>query len=519
MTAAGKFCLWFATITAAGALHLTPAGATVRALVVGIDSYVELIKLDGAAADAKDVAQALEKIGVGPTVLLDGNASRQAILQTWNEMLSASAPGDLLIFTYAGHGSREQIGGPGNEPKNVLLLSGFTEARPGNGERIFGAEINKLFSKVPPDRHILFLVDSCHSGTMYRRFDPRAKVGKSRFASYGQIKDDVLSPPTPGKFMKRSNVPNLFFYSAANETEETPEVEIDSRSRGALSWAFSRGIEGAADADRDRIITHGELQNYLFQKVKELSGEQQHPQAEPAGRSREAVFRLSGSITTSSPIPSLSSLEIKLALFGASGDLPADRISSLNLSNVKPVLRSDAPDLILDVDQRDMLSAMGDVVATEVSLAETSLSPILEKWRLLKSIKLTTSPAPLRLELAPGDGRHRAGERLHLSVSERRLPYMIVLVLCSDGTVNLIYPGARETPEVTTAVHAFDVKPIAPFGADHIVAVATDALPTALHRLLQQSEGLRLTRDLADALSATLSGNYQVGTQGIYTSP
>jgi hypothetical protein len=96
---------------------------------------------------------------------------------------------------------------------------------------------------------------------------------------------------------------------------------------------------------------------------------------------------------------------------------------------------------------------------------------------------------------------------------------MIVLVLCSDGTVNLIYPGARETPEVTTAVHVFEVKPIAPFGADHIVAVATDAPPTGLHRLLQQSEGVRLTRDLADALSATLSGNYQVGTQGIYTSP
>ena len=515
MTAAGKLCLLLAVITVSGFGFSRSALSSARALVVGMDSYAEVGNLDGAVADAKDVAAALKKIGITPTLLLDRNASREAIFQTWDDMVSASAPGDLLIFTYAGHGSREQIGNPAKDMANVLVLSGFTEGRPGNRERIFGAEIHERFAKVPADRNILFLVDSCHSGTMYREFDARAKVGRSRFASYRRIKDDELPPP-PGKTVEHSYLPNLFFYSASTETEKTPEIPIDGRYRGALSWSFSRGIEGGADANRDGIITHGELQSYLYQRVKELSGEQQHPQAEPMGRHTEAVIQLASS--PARPAAPVSVIEVNLAAFDASGEVAAERISALGLVGVTPVARTEVPDLTLDVDRREMLSATGDVVATGVPLAEASLSPILDKWRLIKSIKLGASPAPLRLDLAAGEGRHREGERLHLSISDRKLPYMLVLVLCADGTVNVIYPSARETPEVTAAVLAFDVKPIAPFGADHIVAVATDTAPIALRGLLQQRDGQPLTKELTKALLATLSGNYQVGTQSIYTS-
>ncbi|HEX9906528.1 MAG TPA: caspase family protein, partial [Propylenella sp.] len=87
------------------ALLAAPAGAAVHALVVGINAYDGPPKLLGAVNDAHDVSAALKASGAGiVTTLLDGAATRERVFAEWQSLVANSAPGDLLVFHFAGHG-------------------------------------------------------------------------------------------------------------------------------------------------------------------------------------------------------------------------------------------------------------------------------------------------------------------------------------------------------------------------------------------------------------------------------
>lgn len=189
-----------AVLTAALFLATVPSGAASFGLVVGIDKYQRLPSLDGAVNDARDVASALQSSGFDDVVtLLDAEASRASILDAWDRIVAKAKPGDTVVFAYAGHGGQEaeRIAGDETDGLNeVFLLPSFEEKAPGNGDRILDDELYVLFSAAR-ELNIIFVADSCHSGTMTRSFDLRAGAGRSRLAKYGEIVDDSLpSLPT-----------------------------------------------------------------------------------------------------------------------------------------------------------------------------------------------------------------------------------------------------------------------------------------------------------------------------------
>ena len=53
------------------------------ALVIGIDAYQSIPPLAGAVNDARDIADALMGMGAETTLLLDGAATRQAVMAAW----------------------------------------------------------------------------------------------------------------------------------------------------------------------------------------------------------------------------------------------------------------------------------------------------------------------------------------------------------------------------------------------------------------------------------------------------
>lgn len=132
-----------------GALSVHPATAETLALVVGIDQYRYKPALKGAVNDARAIRAALEAAGVRDIVLLlDDQATREAIRDAWNRQVAKAQPGDTLIFTYAGHGGQEPERIPGNEADGkdeTLVLGGFRETRPGNGQRIVDDELDQWF--------------------------------------------------------------------------------------------------------------------------------------------------------------------------------------------------------------------------------------------------------------------------------------------------------------------------------------------------------------------------------------
>ena len=170
--------------------------STLRALVVGIDHYRDfegedgaLQNLGGAVNDARDIAGTLRGMGISDlTVLENRQATRESMTSAWDELLERSVPGDTVLFTFAGHGGQETEKFKGTETDGkdeVLLLGGFRTKGPGSRERIFDNELFAWFQKAGKGGvRVIFVADSCHSGTLTRSIDARVSDVKFRTSEY-----------------------------------------------------------------------------------------------------------------------------------------------------------------------------------------------------------------------------------------------------------------------------------------------------------------------------------------------
>ncbi|MBO6511597.1 MAG: caspase family protein, partial [Roseibium sp.] len=233
-----------------------------RALVIGVDAYEHVSPLKGAVNDARDIAQTLTAAGVSDlTTLYDADASRQAILDAWQDLVARSSSDDVLILSYAGHGAQEEEWVKGSEADGfdeVFLLAGFNVTAPGNGERLRDDDIAAML-RAAGDRSVLVLADSCHSGTMTRSVDPRITRLGTRLVGLPPFENDVLRDadlhPVLSKKVGTSEdlqqFANVVYVGATVDGQVIPELMIAGEPRGALSWSFARGVEGRADLDRD----------------------------------------------------------------------------------------------------------------------------------------------------------------------------------------------------------------------------------------------------------------------------
>src|ERR1700733_6673152 len=105
-----------------------PAGET-RALVIGIDAYQFEPPLKGAVADARDIESSLRGSGVKDVgSLLDAAADRASVLRSFNDLLSRSQAGDLIVLSIAGRGAQEPEhfkNSQASAREDVFILAGF----------------------------------------------------------------------------------------------------------------------------------------------------------------------------------------------------------------------------------------------------------------------------------------------------------------------------------------------------------------------------------------------------------
>ncbi|HEU4564459.1 MAG TPA: caspase family protein [Gemmatimonadaceae bacterium] len=141
-----------------------------RALCIGIDRY-EQRPLEGCVADARQWSAALEGLGFEPpTLLLDADATRQAILGALRRLVRASRAGDVVVLQYAGHGTQlPDVGGDERAPAGTR---GLDEAIIPIGEEdgafIIDDDLAAVFAGIPAGVNVTCLMDCCYSGTITR---------------------------------------------------------------------------------------------------------------------------------------------------------------------------------------------------------------------------------------------------------------------------------------------------------------------------------------------------------------
>lgn len=525
MSERSKFCC----ISLAGGLVLllclglaAPASAAdLYGLVVGIDDYIgEKNDLDGAVNDANDVSQSLASAGAKDVVrLINDDASKDRIAAAWEELLAKAKPGDTIVFSYAGHGGQEpEPAGRHDEADGLnenFLLGGFEAGGPGTRERILDDEVFAWMQEADKKKiKVIFVADSCHSGGMER--SATAPGVRFRKMDVPKIAGDELQPPPPEvSKLTETDFDNVTFIAAVTEDKLTPELPIEGEKRGALSWAFSRALEGKADKDGDGKLNQFELLNYIVPVVHNLAESQQTPEVLPLRARSVPLVTLRSSNASSSEPAEAEDLNLRVAVEGGYGAVFAD------LPFITVVTDKSKADLIWFVSKGTVEHVVGGVVAEKVDAS--SIKGVASKWAALKWLKQQAALAPAPATLLSGNQRYAVGDHVKIELKGAKYPHLTLFNLPPDGRVEFFIPDPVKPAEATKD---WSREPIReefkvdrpPYGAEHMVAIFSKDDLSGLNAALGSMTTADRAQGLRPALEQALAGKEaQIGIIDIYT--
>jgi uncharacterized caspase-like protein len=120
-------------------------------------------------------------------------------------------------------------------------------------------EIAHILGRIRSER-LVFIADACYSGASGGR---TVGIGGIR----ANVSDAFLDRVAGG----RGKI--IITASAANEVS----VEKDELQHGVFTYYLLEGLRGAADFDRDGLITVDEIYRHVSERVPRATGQEQNP--------------------------------------------------------------------------------------------------------------------------------------------------------------------------------------------------------------------------------------------------
>ena len=528
-----------------------PAEAETRAVVVGINKYLNVPELKGAVEDADDIAAALIKGGVKDLVLLrNEQATRKSVLDAIDQLTARARKDDLAIITLAGHGARETWGNihpPGTnkgDPHEVYLLRNVTlpnadgriDPKLGGSasERILGGEIAMRLKRLNDlGVRTIFVADTCHGAGLTRepmlgapsRFESERVVPNIFAFAEGAdpLQSAIATLPAPIDTDKELR--SLTFLAAVDPFSKAPEVEIPKGSgkmRGALSYAFARAIEGDANRGGTGDLTHGELLSYVKTSVSNSmldSGKGQKPDLRPRDNFGRVVIRFGNDLiaTMRPPAPVADGVRI----FARSGkSVDAVKRPERGFA-IQPVGSLAEADLIYDPASGEVFSKGGDLIAMRLGAAD--VEGVAEREVAMRRLVELAKSRARSMTLDRGDRRYYAGDEMSLDArkteGQSAAEYYVLIVISGDGKVQFQYPRGRDSPILPNDRSLSQMVASEPFGADYAILVADEKPLDGLVKSLCQLDGGKDANLAVSMIERSLTRTMQIGLQGIYTAP
>lgn len=231
------------------------------ALSIGINEYASptVKPLEGAINDAHAIHALARDLGaVMNEKLIGPKATKAAVSAAWQNLVQRSRPGDVILLSFAGHGTRKKLAQPdpsevdGHEEYSVLY---------GKDELMSGDEWNTNFA-LAQGRTVVFLNDSCYA------------EGQTRTIAGNEVRNTPTAgfPPIPQPAKRAPPQRHVVALAAVDEVHQAPEISYEGRARGALTVAFEFAIRGDADRAGDGLVQGSELANSVRRKVETLTG-------------------------------------------------------------------------------------------------------------------------------------------------------------------------------------------------------------------------------------------------------
>jgi uncharacterized caspase-like protein len=249
-----------AAILLACSLHAAdaPPDAKTYALVVGISQYQKLpeaLWLQYPDADAKTFAQHLASgrgggVPSGQMLLLTNEqATAAALRDAFRTFLKRPGKNDTVFILLAGHGTVDSRG--------AYILAYDSDPENLSSTAIPMSEIQALVeSEVSTAGHVILLADVCRAAT----------IGSLKTTELGAVVE---------KLGEASG--EMLGLMAARPRELSLEGPDFGGGHGAFTYSVLKGLEGAADENRDGFVSAGELIDFVTADVPKRTRDRQHP--------------------------------------------------------------------------------------------------------------------------------------------------------------------------------------------------------------------------------------------------
>ena len=265
--------------------------SNVYALFVGINKYQAVTPLSGCV---EDIA-AIEKLfttRIAPESLkllslLDGQATRAAIIDGFSTHLSRARDDDVALFFYCGHGSTEpspaewRHSEPSGQNQTIVPVDARTSGVYDIADKELTALIHGVREAAQSDRvQVVVITDSCHSGGNTRGGDDpnNAKAGVGRMTAAakasGRTLNDYLELARTLFDPERVTTsgpprPRHVALAACQDNEIAKEFPLQPPRRGAFSLAFEETVRTLGPA-----ATYTALINAVRMKVRDRAEDQ-----------------------------------------------------------------------------------------------------------------------------------------------------------------------------------------------------------------------------------------------------
>jgi hypothetical protein len=519
-----------------------PEGGAIRALIVGIDKYSGVRPLHGAVADAIDLQTSLLKAGVPKDnirLILNDKAVRDDILAEMQRLVEVSQPKDLVILSFAGHGSRVPEMYPNtkaNHKDEAYILANFKEtSSTGAREIIAGPEIKHwigLLDKKEVD--ILFIADTCHAGGLTRAPVRSDLAPTTRFSVIKYSKAEANKYSTAADAGRSAtSFSHLSFVAAVDSDRETPEVTItiagQQVKRGALSFAVSRAIESTVKGGNKGPLTRKDLYEYAQQQVLHYSDNLQviYTQPEQPDALGKPIFRtIAGPAPQPEPQPGpgpepspgvAQSGPLRIAVENAS----AAEVSGVPQRVFSFVIADDKQSADIVWDAAAGLAYSGtDIVARDVKAAD--IPGVVDRVATSRLLARLSEGRPQIFRLKPDNSLHHKGENIGLEADDVTGKHLIAFNITGDGMVQYLFPLPSENPLIESKDWSIsDISVTDHFGSDQVVVVTSPThligLETALRGLDKTSNAGNIPELLSKYLDT--ANQVRIGLATVVTAP
>lgn len=192
-------------------------------------------------------------------------ATTDLVRAALTRFLPKAGPNDLVFIYIASHGSPDPF-----DPRKLYFILHDTKVADMPKTALGMPELQELLDHVVRAKRVVVFIDACHS----------AGISGTKLITGRQL------------VRQENNIINLYAAKLYTETgravltsSDVGEVSEEGAKwgggHGVFTWALLEGLHGQADDNRDRVITAGELFDYVSGKVRQETDARQNPRALP----------------------------------------------------------------------------------------------------------------------------------------------------------------------------------------------------------------------------------------------